>query len=195
MTATLKNCFHIATTASLLVSGLLVLGVAAYAAGPWALQPKGSSVSFIAKQAGAEFTGNFEKFNADIKFDPSNLATSRFDVKIEMASVNSQDQERDDTLKSSDLFDVKKFPAAKYVADKFTDKGNGKYTGAGKLTLRDKTRDVPIDFTFKPSATGGTLQGTAALKRNDFGVGQGEWADTSSVANEVKVRFTLLLKK
>ena len=191
MTATSTHRLRIAAAATLLTLG----AVAAFAAGQWALQPKGSSVAFIGKQAGAEFTGNFEKFTADIKFDPKNLAASRFDVKIEMASVNSQDQERDDTLKSPDLFDVKKFPTAKYVADKFTDKGNGKFTGAGKLTLRDKTRDIPIDFTFKPTPTGGTLQGTAALKRNDFGVGQGEWADTSTVANEVKVRFTLLLKK
>jgi polyisoprenoid-binding protein YceI len=174
---------------------LLILGVAAMAAGQWAVQPKGSNVSFIGKQAGAEFTGKFEKFTADIKFDPKNLAASRFDVKIDMKSVNSQDQERDDTLKSAELFDVKQFPTATYVADKFTDKGNGKYVGNGKLTLRNQTRAVPIEFTFKTSPTGGTLQGGAVLKRNDFGVGQGEWKDTSTVADEVKVRFTLLLKQ
>jgi polyisoprenoid-binding protein YceI len=177
------------------MAALLVLGFTVYAAGQWAVQPKGSTVSFIGKQAGAEFTGNFDKFTADIKFDPKDLATSRFDVTIQMASVNSQDQERDDTLKTAELFDVKKFPTARYLAAKFTDKGNGKYSGAGKLTLRDKTRDIPIEFTFKTTPSGGTLQGTAALKRNDFGVGQGEWQDTSTIANEVKVRFTLLLKK
>ena len=174
---------------------LLISGFAAFAVGQWELQPKGSNVSCIAKQAGAEFTGKFEKFTADIKFDPKDLASSRFDVKIDMNSVNSQDQERDDTLKSAELFDVKKFPTATYVADKFTDKGSGKYVGNGKLTLRNQTRPVPIEFTFKTSPTGGTLQGSAALKRNDFGVGQGEWKDTSTVADEVKVRFTLLLKK
>jgi polyisoprenoid-binding protein YceI len=189
MTAKLSSRLRLGAAA------LLVLGCVAYAAGQWAVQPKGSTVSFIAKQAGAEFTGNFDKFTADIKFDPKDLATSRFDVKIEMASVNSQDQERDDTLKTAELFDVKKFPTARYVADKFTDKGNGKYGAAGKLTLRDKTRDVPIEFTFKTTPAGGTLQGTAALKRLDFGVGQGDWQDTSTVPNDVKVRFMLLLKK
>jgi polyisoprenoid-binding protein YceI len=189
MTATLSSRFRLGTAV------LLVVGFAAYAAGQWAVQPKGSSINFIGKQAGADFTGKFDKFTADIKFDPKDLATSRFDVKIDMASVNSQDQERDDTLKSPELFDVKKFPTARYVADKFTDKGNGKFSGAGKLTLRDKTRDIPIEFTFKTSPTGGTLQGTAALKRNDFGVGQGDWKDTSTIADEVRIRFTLLLKK
>jgi polyisoprenoid-binding protein YceI len=174
---------------------LLVLGLTAYAAGQWALQPKGSSITFIGKQAGAEFQGNFDKFTADIKFDPKDLAGSRFDIKIDMGSVNSKDQERDDTLKTADLFDVKRFPAAKYVTEKFTDKGGGKYAATGKLTLRDKTRDVPIDFTFMSTASGGTLQGTAAIKRLDFGVGQGDWKDTENVGNDVKVSFVLLLKQ
>jgi polyisoprenoid-binding protein YceI len=173
----------------------MVAGLAAYAAGQWAVQPKGSTITFIGKQAGAEFEGNFDKFTADIKFDPKDLAGSRFDIKIDMNSVNSRDQERDDTLKTADLFDVKQFPTAKYVTSGFTDKGNGKYGATGKLTLRNMSRDVPLEFTFKTSPTGGTLQGTAALKRLDFGVGQGEWKDTSTVANEVKVRFSLLLKK
>lgn len=174
---------------------LLVLGLAAYAAGPWALQPKGSTITFIGKQAGADFEGNFDKFTADIKFDAKDLAGSRFDIKIEMGSVNSRDQERDDTLKTPDLFDTKRFPAARYVTEKFTDKGAGKFAATGKLTLRDKTRDVPIEFTFKSTPAGGTLQGTAAIKRLDFGVGQGEWQDTSTVANDVRIRFLLLLKK
>ncbi len=176
-------------------SALMVVGLAAYAAGQWAVQSKGSTITFIGKQAGAEFEGNFDKFTADIKFDPQDLPGSRFDIKIEMASVNSKDQERDDTLKTPDLFDVKQFPTAKYVTSAFTAKGGGKYAATGKLTLRNITRDVPIEFTFKTAPTGGTLQGSAALKRIDFGVGQGEWKDTSTVANEVRVRFSLLLKK
>ena len=66
-----------------------------------------------------------------------------------MASVNTRDGERDDTLKSADLFDVKRFPTAHYVAEKFTAKGGSKFSATGKLTLRDVTRDVPIEFTFE----------------------------------------------
>ncbi len=84
------------------------------------MQPKESKLTFVGEQAGAQFEGNFDKFTADISFDPKNLAASRFDVKIDTASVNTQDGERDTTIKSADLFDVKKFPSAQYVADKFT---------------------------------------------------------------------------
>src|ERR1044072_2865238 len=101
----------------------LVCGSVALAATQWTLQPKESKLTFVGTQAGAEFVGTFERFTADIKFDPQDLAGSRFDVKIDTASVDTKDSERDDTLKSADLFAVSQFPAAHYVADKFTASG------------------------------------------------------------------------
>lgn len=172
---------------------VLVCGSVALAATQWTLQPKESKLTFVGTQARAEFEGTFERFTADIKFDPQDLAGSRFDVKIDTASVNTRDSERDDTLKSDDLFAVKQFPAAHYVAERFAAKG-GKYTATGKLTLRNVTRDVPIEFTFEKKGGSAWLKGSAQLKRLDFGVGQGDWKDTSEVSNEVKVNFVLLLK-
>jgi len=183
------------------LAGRLVVGlttalaaVVALAAAQWSMQPKESKLTFVGEQAGAKFEGSFDKFTADISFDPKNLAASRFDVKIDTASVNTQDGERDTTIKSADLFDVKMFPSAQYVADKFTDKGGNKYSATGKLTLRNVTKDVPIDFTFESKDGGAWLKGTAKIKRLDFGVGQGEWKDTSTVGNDVQVRFALRLK-
>lgn len=176
----------------------LVFGLA-LAATQWTMQPKQSRLIFVGTQAGAAFEGVFEKFTADIKFDPQDLPGSRFDVRIDMTSVNSQDGERDDTIKSADLFNVKRWPTARYVAEKFVAQGAGKAAGkfsaTGKLTLRDVTRDVPIVFTFENKDGNAWLKGSATLKRLDFGVGQGEWKDTESVANEVKIRFELKLAK
>jgi polyisoprenoid-binding protein YceI len=183
------------------LAGQLVVGLSAglvaavaLAAAQWSMQPKESKLTFVGEQAGAQFEGGFDKFTADISFDPKNLAASRFDVKIDTASVNTQDGERDTTIKSADLFDVAKFPSAQYVADKFTDKGGNKYSATGKLTLRNVTKDVPIDFTFENKDGGAWLKGTAKIKRLDFGVGQGEWKDTATVGNDVQVRFSLRLK-
>ena len=173
---------------------VLVCGSVALAATQWTLQPRESKLTFVGTQAGAEFEGAFERFTADIKFDPQDLAGSRFDVKIDPASVNSRDSERDDTLKSEDLFAVKQFPSAQYVAERFTAKGGNKYAAVGKLTLRNVTREVPIEFTFEKKEGSAWLKGSAQLKRLDFGVGQGDWKDTSTVANEVRVSFVLLLK-
>ena len=166
----------------------------AFAAAQWSMQPKESKLTFVGEQAGAQFQGSFDKFTADITFDPKDLAGSRFDVKIDTASVNTQDGERDTTIKSADLFDVKRFPTARYVADKFTATGANKYSASGKLTLRDVTKDVPIEFTFDSKDGAAWLKGTAKIKRLDFGVGQGEWKDTATVGNDVQVRFALRLK-
>lgn len=166
----------------------------ALAASQWSMQPKESKLTFVGEQAGAQFEGSFDEFTADIRFDPKDLAASRFDVKIDTASVNTQDDERDDTIRSADLFDVKRFPSARYVADRFTDKGGNKYSATGQLTLRDITKPVPIEFTFETKGGEAWLKGLAKIKRLDFGVGQGEWKDTSTVGNDVQVRFALRLK-
>ncbi len=178
----------------LAIAPLCLLVSLAFAAVQWRMQPQDSQLSFVGTQAGAKFEGKFEKFTADIKFDPQDLAGSRFDVTIDTASVNTRDGERDDTLKGADLFDVKRYPTARYVADSFAAKGKG-YTATGKLTLRNVTKDVPIEFTFEENGAGAWLKGTAAVKRLDFGVGQGEWKDTQTVANEVQVKFALRLSK
>ena len=174
---------------------VLVCGGVAVAATQWTLQPQESKLTFVGIQAGAEFEGTFQRFTADIRFDPQDLAGSHFDVKIDMSSVDSRDSERDDTIKSDDLFAVKQFPTAHYVTGRFTSKGGNKFAGAGKLTLRNVTRDVPVEFTFEQKNGSAWLKGSAQLQRLDFGVGQGDWKDTENVGNEVKVNFVLLLKQ
>jgi polyisoprenoid-binding protein YceI len=177
----------------LFLATVFVLSLA-YAATQWSVQPKESSLGFTATQAGAKFDGRFDKFSADIRFDPADLAGSRFDVRIDMTSVNTQDAERDDTLRGADLFNVAKSPAAQYVAEQFTDKGTGKFSATGQLTLRNVTRPVPIEFSFEKNADGAWLKGTASIRRLDFGVGQGEWKDTDTVGNDVQIHFALRLK-
>jgi polyisoprenoid-binding protein YceI len=167
----------------------------ATAATSWVMDPKQSTLHFTCTQAGAQFQGTFKNFSADIKFDPQDLTTSRFDVSIDLGSVTTQDNDRDETVKGSDFFNVAKWPRARYVTQSISAKNALNFVGNGKLTLRDATRDVPIAFTFQMNGNQALLKGTASLKRLDFGVGQGEWKDTSSVSNDVAVQFTLTLKK
>jgi polyisoprenoid-binding protein YceI len=181
----------------LAVLALTLLATIAYAASQWVMQPKQSQLTFTAVQAGAPFQGRFKSFDADIRFDAEDLVNSRFEVKIDLASVDTQDAERDDILTSEELFAAEKWPTATYVAEKFQHRGGAKFAAVGKLTLRGVTREVPIEFSFETSSTGAWLKGSGTIKRLDFGVGQGEWKDTSvdGVANEVKVQYALLLTK
>jgi len=166
---------------------------AAAAAATYSADPQPSRLEFVGVQAGAEFKGVFHKFTAAVEFAPDALATAHFDVQIDMNSVDSMDKDRDTTIRGPDVFDVARWPTAHYVTRSFTKTATG-YTAVGALTMRGVTKDVPIDFQFTQTAAGAKLEGSAKLKRLDFGAGQGDWKSTEWVADAVKISFSLVLK-
>jgi polyisoprenoid-binding protein YceI len=182
------------TSMALLAS--LYLPSAARAAGPvtsYAVDPQQSRLEFVGVQAGADFKGSFHKFSASVDFSPDALANSRFDVQIDLNSVDSMDKDRDTTIRGPDIFDVAHSPTAHYVTRSFAKTAAG-YSAVGALTLRGVTKDVPVDFKFTQGPAGAKLEGTAKLKRLDFGAGRGDWKSTEWVADEVRISFSLLLK-
>jgi polyisoprenoid-binding protein YceI len=183
-------------TTSMALLASLYLPAAVSAAGPvtsYAVDPQQSRLEFVGVQAGADFKGTFHKFSAAVDFSPDAPADSRFDVQIDLNSVDSMDKDRDTTIRGPDIFDVAHSPTAHYVTRSFAKTAAG-YSAVGALTLRGVTKDVPIDFQFTQVGTGAKLVGTAKLKRLDFGAGQGDWKSTDEVADAVKISFSLLLK-
>ena len=183
-------------TASILLLAAASLAAAVSAAAPaasYTADPQQSRLELVGVQAGAEFKGAFHKFTAAVEFAQDALANAHFDVQIDVNSVDSMDKDRDTIIRSSDIFDVAHFPTAHYVTRSFTKTAAG-YTAVGALTMRGVTKDVPIVFQFTPSATGAKLEGTAKLKRLDFGAGQGDWKSTEWVDDVVKICFSLSLK-
>ena len=153
---------------------------------------KSPSLTFSGSYQGETFTGRFGRINADISFDPTSLATSRFDVTIMLASVDTRNSERDDSLRGADFFNVAKMPTAHYLATKFRSLGGNRYAADGTLTLRGVTKPVTLNFVWTAGVIV-ALTGDASVNRLDFGVGGGEWADTSTIGNAVKVHTSLVL--
>ncbi len=183
----------------------LALGAAAPAAGAppsYTADAAQSRLQFTGVQAGAEFKAVFHRFTAAIDFAPEDLAGSRFDVLIDLASVDSEDSDRDSTIRGPDIFDASHFPKAHYLTRGFTKTASG-YSAVGTLTLRGITKDVPVDFQFTTNAAGvgaagagaggAKLDGSATLKRLDFGAGQGDWKSTDQIKDEVRINFSLVL--
>jgi polyisoprenoid-binding protein YceI len=194
--AALCACAFASGAAAAAPAGATATTSAAAPAGPapsYSADPQQSRLEFIGVQAGAEFTGSFHKFAATIDFAPDALASAHFDVQIDMNSVDSMDKDRDSTIRGADIFDVAHWPTAHYVTRSFTKTATG-YTAVGTLTMRGVTKDVPIDFQFTKGPAGAKLEGSAKLKRLDFGAGQGDWKSTEWVADAVKVSFSLALK-
>ena len=164
-------------------------GVAA--AGDWKALP-GSTLGFSSVFQGEKFSGRFKAFTPVLRFDPAQLAKARFDVSIELASVDTQNSERDDGLRSADFFNVHKQAQARYVASKFRALGQGRFVADGVLSLNGASKAVPLTFAW----TGGAkpvLTGSATVRRLDFKVGRGEWTDIDVLPNEVQVTTRLLL--
>ena len=178
----------------------LALAAPAWADAPglthYVLDPAKSTLQFDFVQAGARNQGKFRHFTANLDFAPDNLAASRLEVTIDVNSLDTGDPERDETLRDTDLFAVKKFPQARFSAAQIVKTAAG-YEAVGKLTIRDVTREARVPFGLRTAAEAGTtvayMSGKTAVKRLDYGVGQGDWKATDQVPNEVSVSFALRL--
>jgi polyisoprenoid-binding protein YceI len=159
----------------------------------WQADQSSGRLEFSAIQAGAKFTGAFTRFRVALDFDPAHPASGRLDVTVEVASIDTQDPERDEILRGADFFQVEKHPQAVFHAGRFERVGDG-WRAPGDLTIRGVTRPIPVMFTLAPGTGAPVMKGSASLKRLAFRLGQGEWASTEWVGDEVDIRFELKLQ-
>jgi polyisoprenoid-binding protein YceI len=151
-----------------------------------------SSVTATARQIGVPMEGKFKKFDATVDFDPSKLATSTAKVEIEVSSFEIGDAETTKEVKGRDWFDAGKFPKAVFQSTSIKAGAAGKFDVAGKLTIKGKTVDVVVPATYKQDAGGQVFEGVLPIKRTAFNVGDGEWKDTSVVADDVQIKFHIV---
>lgn len=175
---------------ALLLSSLL-LAATSVGAADYVAQP-GSTLGFTATYQDEAFEGTFAKFTPTLRFDPADLAGSRLDVSIALASANTANAERDEMLVSSEFFDAAGLPEARYVATDFRALGGNRFIAQGTLSLRGVSKPVPLAFTWTPGEKP-VLAGVATLSRLTFKVGTGDWTDTDLLPDEVKVSTRLVL--
>ena len=174
-----------------------LLGAASAVHAQQKLVPAQSSMAFTIKQMGVPVDGQFKKFDAQISFDPTKLATSKIGFTIEMGSATMGAPESDAEMPKPVWFNAVKFPQANFQSSGIKALGGGKFEVAGQLNIKGQVRDVVVPVTLAQTGTAPNLATTAtgafAIKRLAFKVGEGEWADTSMVADEVQVKFKLAL--
>lgn len=194
-----KGRSRAALRAALVLGAALGAASASAASAPvqYTLDAPASLLRFSFEQAGATNTGRFKTFSANIAFAQDALAASKIDVTVDVGSLDTGDKERDDTLKTPDLFDTAKFPKARFVSSKISMTGNGRYEAQGKLTIRNVTKDVKLPITFQTRDEKGKqmgfLTGRTTIKRLEYGVGQGDWKSLEWVKDDVLVTFSLKL--
>jgi polyisoprenoid-binding protein YceI len=159
------------------------------------LLPAQSDLSFTSRQMGVPVDGRFKRFDAKLNFDPKKPAAGSVSFNIELASVSMGAPELESELAKADWFDSKKMPQASFQSSAIKAAGPNKFEVVGKLTIKGKSRDIVVPISLAQAGSGAgavtTANGGFVLKRLEFKIGDGDWADTSMVANDVQVKFKL----
>ncbi|MFG6431554.1 YceI family protein [Roseateles sp. LYH14W] len=165
----------------------LLLAAALVPAQAATLQPAKSDLSFTFKQMGVPVDGKFTKFDAQLDFDPKKPEAGKIAFTVDLGSVSLGDASFDAEVVKAPWFDTKRNGKATFVSSGIKPTGAGKYDVAGKLTIKGAVRDIVVPIML----ANGVASGAVPIKRLDFKIGDGEWADTSVVANDVTVKFKL----
>lgn len=161
----------------------------------WEIVPVGSTLRFTATQNNAPVSGTFKTLKGTIDFSKNDLKHSKVNIVVDMDSVNAGFQELVSTLKTADWLDVAKFKEATFTSDDISNVKGDTYLAKGQLQIRDKKLPFQVTFDVQNAQQGNMkVKGETKIKRTEFGVGQGDWASTSEVKDEVKVDFDLELK-
>jgi len=177
-------------------AGLILLALAgpAVEAAEWKVLADKSALSFTGTQMGEKFTGRFQRFDARISLDPDHPETATIAVAVDLASAATGDRQRDGALPEKDWFDVAKTPQAGFVATEVRRDEHG-FVATGDLTLRGVTKRIGLPFTLALDGKSLHVRGHADLLRNDFGVGQGDYASDAWVAFQVGVDVDLVAER
>ena len=160
---------------------------------PALLVPAGSEIGFTTKQMGVPVDGKFSVFSAQIALDPKKPETGTVSFSIDTGSARFGSAELDAEVPKPTWLSVALFPKATFQSSSIKAAGPGRFEVAGKLTIKGSVRDITVPVQLLQSGTTGTASGAFTIKRLEFKVGEGEWTDTSLLANDVQVRFKLVL--
>ena len=129
---------------------------------------------------------HFGDVDGSITYDPANVGQSSVKVTIPMSGLESHVPAFNEHLLSDDFFDAAKYPEITFVSTRVEAAGDNKLRVFGDLTLHGVSKPVSFTFTWAAGAQP-VLTGKATVKRLDFGVGGGDWADTKTIPNETAI--------
>ena len=151
-----------------------------------------SQITFTSRQMGVPVDGKFGRFAATLSFDPARPEAGKAQIEVDLASVDAGSKDANDEVIGKGWFNVKEFPKARFVSSSVKALGNNRFEAKGQMSIKGRTRDMTVPFSYKPDGANGVFEGVLPLQRTQFGIGEGPWADTSVVADEVPIKFRLV---
>jgi polyisoprenoid-binding protein YceI len=151
---------------------------------------KESTIHFTVKNFGFNVGGSLQGIEGEIRFSPDNPGAAGFDVSVDAASINTDNNMRDGHLKEEEYLDVQNYPRIRFVSVSVRRaKKKGNYQMTGNLTIRNKTKEISFPFTAEPSDSGYLFSGSFKINRKDFAVG-----GSSTISDNLTVSLKVLAR-
>ncbi len=169
----------------------------------WSVDKVHSNVEFKIRHLMANVTGSFRDFTAALQLDRANPAGSSVEFTIQTTSVDTDNQNRDDHLRSPDFFDVAKYPTIAFKSTSIKSKSATEFDVTGDLTMRGITKRITLPVTFlgfgrdgRGNERGG-FEIETKLNRKDYGIEWNRTFDEGGVllGDDVKVMINLSVAK
>lgn len=191
------------TKASILILFLITTSLNAQTVAKWEVDKAHTAVIFDVGHFFSTVNGKFTDFNGEFYFEPNQLKESQFNFNIPVSSIETQNEKRNNHLKSDDFFEAKTFPNIKFESIGITKQKDNNYTVEGKLNIKNVTKVVSIPFELKgirnhPMKKDTKLMGLEFHKdisRTDFNVGVGDWASDAVIGDTVSITIYMELTR
>ncbi|MDO8208324.1 MAG: YceI family protein [Gallionella sp.] len=177
----------------IILPALLLIASQAQAVEYNQVQTNQSALTFAYKQMGVAMDGKFNKFSAQISFDPARLANAQARIDVSLASIDTGSADADEEVAGKLWFNAKTYPLASFVSSGVKQLAGNRYQATGKLSIKGKTLDIVAPVTFQSDGLKGLFDGSFNIKRTAFGIGTGEWADLGTVADDIQIMFHLVV--
>lgn len=164
----------------------------------WKIDPAHTTVEFVAKHMMiTSVRGRFPDVEGAIRFDEENIANSSVEATIQVATLTSGSEQRDNHLRTSDFFLVEEYPTITFKSTRIEPRGDDEYDVIGDLTIRGVTKEVTLNTTFEgrnispwgAEAIGFTA--TTTINRKDFGLNWNAALESGGVLVSDEVRITI----
>lgn len=171
----------------------------------WNVDAAHTAVTFSVNHFFTPVNGQFDDFEIEVRYDEENPANSTVEARIAVASVNTNNDRRDEHLRSEDFFEADTHPYITFESTSVRSTGEGNFIATGDLTIKGVTNEVDLAVEVLgiqeiPSEMQAMLGGSkrvasfqagTTVDRRDFGVGVGDWAATLVVGGDVEISIAL----
>ena len=169
----------------------------------WEIDKAHSNIYFDVRHTYATVRGQFNDFSGTLQFDPDNMAMSSVRFEVQTKSINTGIPNRDNHLRSEEFFAVKKFPLMTFESTGVKKKEGNQYTLVGNLTIRGKTNEISVPFTYlgtreNPLKKGIMVAGFEtrfSIDRLEYRVGPGKYVEMGVIGRDVDILISLEVLK